>query len=524
MTTDTVGQSKRSIERAPPNPPPKQSPPPDSRTGRSQTAKQATSAVPIPPEPEDEETSRERERKRENRRSISRPPVRNTSVHRKSGLMAREPQVMTESTRDFADFIRSTGPSKEQEVLPILNNRSTTSLNSLRQAHINGSRSSSPGAHSARSLNRTPLHSENVPPVPPMPNKGKNNMQPREPTSTADGTSDLIDFIRTGPNGSSQAGQPRQHRISRSVAPFRTTMDSDQMNEWGERLAAQPDLKLNTNVQSAPSVRSASSMKSSVRTSANSRAPLLNNSNAGETVHPAHSGVPQRLSSLGASASSPKNLQTTTSEPTVKRYRNKDPYAIDFDDEDDDLLTALPKNRREEESLIDFLRNSEPPASNYPQGSSPQTANKGAPRRGSAQGLKTHGADAVSMGRRGSMPNRDGPQPKTANSSAPRQPSGTTAIAVGPITKPRPKMEARINNPRNGDTGTTDLADFLRSSAPPPSNNATSSPGSMNRGHSSKGSVASDKASKKSTGRRSLLSGLFSRSSASKQKPGYLDM
>lgn len=546
MTTDAVGQSQtdavpypkqtRSVERTPSSPPPQQSPPLDARTGRSQTAKQATSAAPtrLEPEEEDEEEalSRDRERQREKRRSISRPPVRNTSVHRKSGLMAREPQVMTESTMDFADFIRSTGPNKEQEILPILNNRSTTSLNSLRQAHINGSRSSSPGAASARSLNRTALQNDNVPPVPPMPNNGKNNMQPRGPTSTGDGTSELIDFIRTGPNGSSQAGQPRQHRISRSVAPFRTTMDSDQLDEWGERLAAQPDLKLNTNVPSAPSVKSASSMKSSVRTSAHSRAPLLNNSNAGETVHPAHSGVPQRLSSLPASASLPKNLQPTTSEPAVKRYRNKDPYAIDFDDEDDDLLTALPKNRREDESLIDFLRHSEPPVDNYPRGvnnsgsSSPQTANKGAPRRGSTPGLKTHGADAVSMGRRGSMPNRDGPQPKTANSSAPRQPQGTTSIAVGPMTKPRPRMEARTPNSRTGDAGTTDLADFLRSSGPPPNSNVplpSPGPGPGMARHSSKNSVVSDKASRKS-GRKSLLSGLFSRrSSASKQK-GYLDM
>lgn len=502
---------------------------------RSQAAKQATSAVAVPPEPEEEEEEEARARKRENRRSISRPPVRNTSVHRKSGLMAREPQVMTESTRDFADFIRSTGPTKEPEVFPILNNRSTTSLNSLRQAHINGSRSSSPGAASARSLNRVPLHSENVPPVPSLPSKGKNNMQPRGATSSADGTSELIDFIRTGPNGASQAGQPRQHRISRTVAPFRTTMDSDQLNDWGERLASQPDLKLNTSVPSAPSVKSASSIKSSVRTSANSRAPLLNTSNTGETVHPAHSGVPQRLSSLGAPATAPMYSQATTSEPTVKRYRNKDPYAIEFDDdEDDDLLTALPRHRREEESLIDFLRHSEPPNTNFPRGMntdtsqsqspSPSAANKGAPRRGSGQsGLKTLGADAVSMGRRGSMPKTDGPQPtKTANTAAARQPSGTTAIAVGPITKPRPKMEARVNNPQTA-VGTTDLADFLRSSAPPSSHSAAL-PAPLVRGHSGKASIASDKGSKKST-RRSFFSGLFSsRSGGASKQRGYLDM
>merc|ERR1712070_781640 len=52
--------------------------------------------------------------------------------------------------------------------------------------------------------------------------------------------------------------------------------------------------------------------------------------------------------------------------PARKQHRNKDPYAIDYSDEDEDLLTALPKNNRQEESLADFLRNNEPPEDNAP--------------------------------------------------------------------------------------------------------------------------------------------------------------
>lgn len=154
------------------------------RPGRSTSSKQATSAAPpIPPDPEEwDEAYRPSNKNADKRRSISRPPVRNTSVHRKSGLMAREPQVMTESTRDFADFIRSTGPSKDQEVTPILTSKSTTSLHSLRQTRTATSRSSSPGGASIKSFGRTAMKSENAPPLPSMP-QTKSYMLPRSPTS-----------------------------------------------------------------------------------------------------------------------------------------------------------------------------------------------------------------------------------------------------------------------------------------------------------------------------------------------------
>ncbi|EME82898.1 uncharacterized protein MYCFIDRAFT_215124 [Pseudocercospora fijiensis CIRAD86] len=515
----------------------------DTRTGRSQVSKQATAAS------DDDES---RSTKREHRRSISRPPVRNTSVHRKSGLMAREPQVLTESTRDFADFIRSTGPSKEPEIRPLVSNRSSISLHSLgREPSIHTPRSHSPAA-STRSMTRTVTQAADAPPVPPMPasastiNTQKVNMQPRNAQiNNADGTSELIDFIRTGPNGgtASAAGEQRQHRISRTVAPFRTTMDSDQLQEWGDRIAVQPDLKLNTNIpvsSIAPSVRSASSAKSSNRASANSRSALLQNSNTSTTTdntHPAYADHPPRLTSA-----TPKTVLSLGEAVPKQRFRNKDPYSIDLsDDEDDDLLTALPKNRRQEESLIDFLRNSEPPETNNPRatanGIKSQSASAAVPPpRGSSQiatgGLKTFGADAVSMGRRGSAAARDGPQvpPKTN-----AQRNGTTAIAVGPITKSRAKLEARNDGPRSVNFGgTTELADFLRSSGPsePPTKQVdrveplrgagmqTKSSANMNR-HNSKASISASTSSKRS------LSGFFSSVFGSRRKQqsaGYLDM
>lgn len=364
-------------------------------------------------------------------------------------------------------------------------------------------------------------------------------MQPRNAqVPNVDGTSELIDFIRTGPSGASAlpAGEQREHRIPRAVAPFRTTMDSDQLQEWGDRIAVQPDLKLTTNIpvsSVAPSVKSACSAKSSNRASANSRSALLQHNSASpnnDHTHPAYRDEPPRLTSA-----LPKSVQPAGGEVAPKtRFRNKDPYAIDLSDEEDgDLLTALPKNRRQEESLIDFLRNSEPPISNNPRtAANGTTVSKpqgptvvGPPRRGSSlaatAGLQTLGADAVSMGRGPQVP----PKP-----NAPR--NGTTAIAVGPITKPHQRLEARNDGPKNTTVGgTTDLADFLRSSGPPePPPKSLDDPlrgagmqmpsGEMKR-HTSKASVSASNTSKRS------LSGFFGGLFVSRKKQnsaGYLDM
>lgn len=502
---------------------------PPSRAGRSQTARHATSAVPIPPEPSDGTRTPRAERPR----SISRPPVRNTSVHRRSGLMAREPQVVTESTRDFADFIRSTGPEKEQEIYPLVSNQSTASLHSMRNSHPH-SRSSSPGAASVRS-NRFSIKSGTVPPVPAVPRR-KSDMQPRGATANTDsGTSELIDFIRTGPNGSSKDGQ-REHRISRSVAPFRTTSDSDQLQEWGDRIATQPDLKLNTSVADAPSVRSASSLKSSSytnRTSANSRSALLNSgSNAFETTQPAYSGQQQRLSS----ATTARNTTYSAApEPTIKRYRNKDPYALDFadDDEDEDFLTALPKGKREEESLIDFLRSTGPSeaaaramaAESKTTANTPTSPTSGAaaagPRRSSAPGFKAFGADAVSSGRSASAPKPADPIPSSFNSNndfSAKNP--TTTVAIGPITKPRPKMESLSGLKGTEGNGTGDLADFLRSSGP-----AAEPPPNI-RQNSSRGSASTAQTGQKvKTKKSGFFAKIFERRAVGAQQGrGYLDM
>lgn len=111
--------------------------------------------------------------------------------------------------------------------------------------------------------------------------------------------------------------------------------------------------------------------QSSARTSANSRTALVpqqngTTSSSSSLTQPAHSSTKQSLAPPGAVSS----LGASAPDLGKKRYRNKDPYAIDFDDdEDEDLLTALPnagKPKRQEESLIDFLNSVEPPSLNAP--------------------------------------------------------------------------------------------------------------------------------------------------------------
>ncbi|RAL08132.1 uncharacterized protein BO97DRAFT_227648 [Aspergillus homomorphus CBS 101889] len=167
-------------------------------------------------------------------------------------------------------------------------------------------------------------------------------------TPKGDQTSDLIDFIREGPP---TAGA---HRIPRAVAPFRDTMDSDELQalESG-RPSMQGSLTTNT------------------LTSIGSRTGLLETGN--------RSSTPTTYNKENSEDARPKRTQR----------RVRDPYAIDSDDDLDELLEA-PKPKRDEESLIDFLRNVPPPAAETPP--QPLATNMGN-RRGSSAGFT--GASSV---------------------------------------------------------------------------------------------------------------------------------
>jgi len=149
--------------------------------------------------------------------------------------------------------------------------------------------------------------------------------------------------------------QPAAHRISRAVAPFRNTMDSTQFESVGdadmiEEADQEHSLQTAASVASAPQESYSSSFSSSTALlrSGSKRAKDYGNGS---------------ITTMATSSTA------TPSVPEVKRkqLRSKDPYSIAIDGLDDDdnddmegLNLVLPK-KLEEESLVDFLRNTPPP-------------------------------------------------------------------------------------------------------------------------------------------------------------------
>lgn len=262
-------------------------------------------------------------------RPVPRLMTANNSSRPRGGVpQAREARVGLESIGDFADFIRSTGPTG-------LSRQPTQSASAGAQ--------SSPtrgGGHPALTRYASVSTARAGHPAPLTRSEssaGRPRLVAREAiVPHSDNNSDLIDFIRQGP--------PSQHpRISRHVAPFRTTMDSDQMTGAVEGKALEQVLP-------DPRDSQMTSISDSMQ-SVTSQSALLNGANR-PTVTPAQSN---------------NNFDQQDTMPKRKTRRVKDPYAIDFSDEDDEIFALSSKKpMRQEESLIDFLNNVPPPTSTAP--------------------------------------------------------------------------------------------------------------------------------------------------------------
>ena len=351
--------------------------------------------------------------------------------------LAREPQVKGESMRDFADFIRSTGPAPGDEK-PVQRFNLTGST-----AKPVSSSSSSIGRKLSTRQASSHSHSSSLAGEGPSA-KPRVHMEPRSPAGQRTGNDDLIDFIRQGPPNANNG----QHKIPRSIAPFRTTVDSDQFDHMLD----------NGNIESAYGSQVSTVSKQSEQTS-NSRTGLIPKQSV---TQPAYSNTPQQLSGSMSNA-----------EPVITRTRRriKDPYAIDSDDdEDEDLLTALPASSKpvqREESMMDFLNSMEPTSNSPPQAFmlSPETI-AAAKARAAAQknGMNGHShSNSMTSQTSGARNGLNGRAP-------PVQPNSTMNVASNP---PRggykPKLQARgaASEPRAGRSATNDLADFLRNSGPP---------------------------------------------------------
>lgn len=240
-------------------------------------------------------------------------------------------------------------------------------------------------------------------------------------------------------------------------------MDSEDL----EALAPPPEMTGRASVGSAP--ESAVTAKS-VQESANSRTALLESTNRANArnISPKNAGA----NGIARQAAGEQNGM-----PPRMRRRVRDPYEID--DSDDELEAEMfpPKPVKQDESLIDFLRNTAPPPGMAPQpimAAAPR-ANEKAEMKRSSSNLKLKDV----LTRKESVAIRNVP-PKASNGAREEsphltqvgskldkyRPTQTTHAAHVDRNRQRPRgPEAR--EPTNNNTGTSDLAEYLKNTGPP---------------------------------------------------------
>ncbi|KAJ4419775.1 hypothetical protein N0V85_000846 [Neurospora sp. IMI 360204] len=234
---------------------------------------------------------------------------------------ARDPRISRESVADFAVFIRATGPT----------GINTAAMNRL-------------------SREQSGLPSPVTPPYVPLINRPR--LTARDPHTDRDDNADLIDFIRRGPP---TAGNPR---IPQAVAPFRRTLDSDQVSvEEAGGKAVDAQLRDVDVRNSQASTDLTNNSMYSFQSSANSQSALLSKNK------PQHSTTTGRFEGI---EEDDVVMPMPSAMPQRKRRGPRDPYAIDLTDEedfdeDDDYPVKPKRPPTNEESLMDFLNNVPPP-------------------------------------------------------------------------------------------------------------------------------------------------------------------
>ncbi|KAI0479632.1 hypothetical protein F4859DRAFT_442210 [Xylaria cf. heliscus] len=346
---------------------------------------------------------------------------------------AREARVPRESIQDFAEFIRSTGP-------PGANG-----------ARTNGAFMGNP--HISRSVTGPPsiTASSN------MEARRGPKLQARDAVvNTTSESSDLIDFIRQGPPNANGGN----HRIPRTVAPFRNTQDSDYMTSAVGGKAVDAIIPEVRTSQTSTNITEASAPSSM-----NSQSALLNKSN--------------RHQLYAANSFDEDDMM-----PKRTRRRVRDPYALDFSDEEEeeDEFDVVPKPKpKQEESLMDFLNNYPPPPEPVAQQFVLPKKKSSTPnliarlRSGSSSGLhgSGHSRKGSAMSDNRTLSSRAGPRtthtpiviPTVADRyAAPTKPADlprTTSFGRVPMKKFEPRDAS------SSSSQTADLASFLRDSRPP---------------------------------------------------------
>lgn len=411
-------------------------------------------------------------------------PAVNSGAKVRSGVgQARDARVDRDSIGDFAEFIRSTGPPGATfDDLPPRNapaaNGHRGQNGVARNASASIPRVSSsggiPNANGTPPSSATPRRSQS--------SATRRRLEAREAVVPhTNDSSDLIDFIRQGPpNG--KTGNPR---IPRTVAPFRTTMDSDQMSgavgaRVSEIVHEEPRIsQTSTHLSNGTSTQS-------LQSSVNSHSALLNSYKQNK---------PAPTSAFGT-------FDEEDMMPKRKTRRVKDPYAIDYSDEEDDLFDDAPPPKPKpvrEESLIDFLNSVPPPP---PSVTVPftQSVDRPVTKKSSAPSLMarfsrnsmSHGkAPSSSMSSPSSRANNYSPQatghkpigrsipsssPNTLQKRAAPPMSSNYVSRLDSERKPAQVHQISYQSREAGSgrgpprSAAAELADFLMNEPPPPSN------------------------------------------------------
>ena len=360
------------------------------------------------------------------------------------------------SIRDFADFIRNTGP-EQVKTLPKL--PSSSGSTNAKKALSGSDKKASPASKVASAkLAKSPA------PAPVLSGKKSEikaarksatgaRLQAREAAiKRSDQSSDLIDFIRQGPPADHAVGA---HRIPRNVAPFRTTMDSDELQALGHgrgrdtsSLTSTQDSLLNTR---------------SIQSSINSRTGLIDSpsrSNTKPTFNPTSHPSPVQHKPMRSNSPPP-------GQPIRKQRRVKDPYAIDTDSEDEGMANT-PKPRHAEESMLDFLNSTAPPANNAPARIVVKSAFDGIPdnntngrtlqRKISGSSMRARFTRSGSLG----QPNANLPNPSIAQSPA----NGSQRSPTAPMQAQNTRPNNQRNASGNGRSNTQTVSAFPRSTSP----------------------------------------------------------
>lgn len=374
-------------------------------------------------------------------------PSRPSTSHSQAGV-ARDARTKDESVREFADFLRSTGPapdavSPQNPGPPIAEPRPIKAL----------------PATSSRPPSQHGAHEKIVKPNPstsnqPMVSHGLDStarrppskLQAREAAASCDSTSDLANFIRQGPADRSD----NRTRLPRTGEPPRSTADTNGIHQLSNGKPKEADNSrlsvASTQLSSAPS--------KSVH-SVNSRTGLLDSSIAPSDSKQRTSGSRERRS--------PRHDDPPRS--VRDRRRVRDPYAIDTDSEGDEAYPLPPQ--KQEESLMDFLNSVTPPPTpptsrltftNPPQHSkSPASHKNHYPSM--RERLTRNGVSSSNTKKRTSPPSIGVPS-VTRGKSETRQPTSVTARGKAPMPQQPPVDRGRP------EAGRSDPANRIRSQGP----------------------------------------------------------